>query len=240
MQLPLSNLEPWGRHSTGCKHSWYLTGSLHCIPIDNILVLLHCSSPVPPPKTTPCPEEQNLSVTWQGQRAKEGEIHDENLESVFISGCQNGFNILLAVEFARQLIMLGWGRAVSIFKCRASIWNDYSQAEARQSMKYLACKAFQCARLGPDVGAVILKTTIPKSEVPQAPTWRPQRCSSCQGSVAMGLEVSLSWQDAGNLAGHRLVWEGTSIKAFPATQLCQIMLPLAALSQISVPEGICL
>lgn len=105
MQLPLSNLEPWGQtfHRLQAQLVPDCITSLH----PNILVLVHCSSPVPPPKTTPCPEEQNLSVTWQGQRAKEGEIHDENLESVFISGCQNGFNILLAVEFARQLIMLG-------------------------------------------------------------------------------------------------------------------------------------
>lgn len=59
------------------------------------------------------------------------------------------------------------------------------QAQARQSMKYLACKAFQCARLGPDMGAGMLKTTIPKSEVPH------QRCSSCPGSGAVGLQVPL-------------------------------------------------
>lgn len=46
---------------------------------------------------------------------------DENFEPVFISGCQNILNILLAVEHARQLIMFGSSKAVSLFKCRASI-----------------------------------------------------------------------------------------------------------------------
>lgn len=32
---------------------------------------------------------------------------DGNFEPVFISGCQNIFNILLGVEYARQLIMFG-------------------------------------------------------------------------------------------------------------------------------------
>lgn len=88
-------------------------------------------------------------------------------------------------------------------------------------MKYLAHKAFQCARLGPDMGAMMLKTTIPKSEVLQPPARRPQRCSSHPASGAMVLQGPLPCQGAGTLAGNRLVWESTGIKAFSATQLAR-------------------
>lgn len=145
------------------------------------------------------------------------------------------------MEFARQLIMFGSGKTNGIFKCRASIWNDYSQAEARQSMKYLACKAFQCARLGPDVGAVMLKTTIPnmgKPMVKPSPQYGASEVQQLPREWGYGASRSSAlpecrspcWAQTG-LAGHRH-------QSLSCNSTCQIMLPLAPLSQISVAESI--
>lgn len=66
------------------------------------------------------------------------------------------------------------------------------QAQTRQSMKYLVHKAFQCARLGPDMGAVMLKTTTSKSEVPQPQHGGLRGAAAAEGVGLWGFKVPYS------------------------------------------------
>lgn len=122
--------------------------------------------------------------------------------------------------------MFSSSKAVSLFKCGASIRNVYHQAQTRQSMKYLARKAFQYERLGPGTGAVMLKTTVPKSEVPQPQHGGLGGAAVAQGAGPWGPQGTLLPASAQELVGgHRhqsLSWDSVS----------QIRLPLTPLSPV--------